>query len=40
MLDTINIEIVKALCSINLEQVSSKQQEIVQEQEQQQEKKI
>ena len=40
LLETINIEIVKALCSINLEQVSSKQQEIVQEQEQQQEKKI
>jgi len=39
LLETINIEIVKALCSINLEQVSSKQQEIVQEQEQQQEKK-
>ena len=37
LLETINIEIVKALCSINLEQVSSKQQEIVLEQEQQQE---
>jgi preprotein translocase subunit SecA len=31
LLETINVEIVKALCSINLEQVSSKQQEILEE---------
>ena len=31
LLETINVEIVKALCSINLEQVSSKQQEIFEE---------
>ena len=29
LLDTINAEIVKALCSINLEQVSAKQEEIL-----------
>jgi len=34
LLDTINIEIVQALCSVNLEQVSSKQQEILEEREQ------
>jgi preprotein translocase subunit SecA len=34
LLDTINIEIVQALCSVNLEQVSSKQQEILEEQKQ------
>jgi preprotein translocase subunit SecA len=34
LLDTINGEIVKALCSINLEQVSAKQQEILEEQKQ------
>ena len=28
LLDTINVEIVKALCSVNLEQVSSQQQKI------------
>jgi preprotein translocase subunit SecA len=34
LLETINIEIVQALCSVNLEQVSSKQQEILEEQKQ------
>jgi preprotein translocase subunit SecA len=34
LLDTINIEIVQALCSVNLEQVSTKQQEILEEREQ------
>ena len=34
LLDTINMEIVQALCSVNLEQVSSKQQEILEEQQQ------
>ena len=34
LLETINIEIVQALCSVNLEQVSSKQQEILDEQKQ------
>jgi len=34
LLDTINIEIVQALCSVNLEQVGSKQQEILAEREQ------
>jgi preprotein translocase subunit SecA len=34
LLDTINEEIVKALCSINLEQVSAKQEEILEEREQ------
>ena len=34
LLDTINNEIVKALCSINLEQVSAKQEEILEEREQ------
>ena len=29
LLETINIEIVQALCSVNLEQVGSKQQEIM-----------
>jgi preprotein translocase subunit SecA len=31
LLDTINIEIVKALSSVNLEQVSSQQKEIIEE---------
>ena len=34
LLDTINSEIVKALCSINLEQVGAKQEEILEEREQ------
>jgi len=34
LLDTINIEIVQALCSVNLEQAGSKQQEILAEREQ------
>ena len=34
LLDTINSEIVKALCSINLEQVSAKQEEILEERKQ------
>ena len=32
LLDTINIEIVKALCSVNLEQVSTQQEKILEEQ--------
>ena len=39
LLDTINIEIVQALCSVNLEQVSSKQQEILEEQRQEEKPK-
>ena len=32
LLDTINIEIVQALCSVNLEQVSTQQEKILEEQ--------
>ena len=39
LLDTINGEIVKALCSINLEQVSAKQDEILEEREQEDQSK-
>ncbi len=39
LLDTINGEIVKALCSINLEQVSAKQEEILEEREQEDQSK-
>ena len=34
LLETINVEIVKALCSVNLEQVSSQQKQILEEREQ------
>jgi preprotein translocase subunit SecA len=40
LLDTINIEIVQALCSVNLEQVGSKQQEILAEREQEAKPKL
>jgi preprotein translocase subunit SecA len=39
LLDTINTEIVKAMCSINLEQFGSKQQEILDERDQEQQSK-
>jgi preprotein translocase subunit SecA len=39
LLETINMEIVQALCSVNLEQVSSKQQEILEEREQEEKPK-